>query len=100
MAISHEPSAMTRVSILPARFGPATRAAAIAAVAAAAEPAGALRLRARLVHGQAASAKLVVVQLADRLLRLFVGAHLHERKTARASGRHVTHHLDGFHGAG
>src|SRR3954469_4924737 len=93
---------MTSVRRLPARFAvAAARAAAIAAVAAAAaESARALRLGARFVDGQPAAAQLVVVQLGDRLLRLVVRAHLHERETARAPGRHVAHHLHRFHGAG
>src|SRR4051812_42018348 len=93
---------MTSVRRLPARFAvAAARAAAIAAVAAAAaESARALRLGARFVDGQTAAAQLIVVQLGDRLLRLFIRAHFHERKAARAPGCHVAHHLHRFHGAG
>src|SRR5436190_23375623 len=67
---------------------------------AAAEPPAIRGLRPRFVDGKTASPKLIFIQLCDRLLRLVVGAHLNERKPARAPGGHVAHHFHRFHGAG
>src|SRR3954468_10127387 len=95
-------------SKLPARFGAtsaAVAATAAAAVAAAAEATTAVaaragrRLRARLVHGEVAAAELMVVQLLDRVLRVFVGRHFDERETAGPAGRLVAHHVDAVDGA-
>src|SRR5262245_45714071 len=72
-------------------------AASSAAVAAASAPAAAesaLGLRTRLVHDQRATLHLLFVELADRLLRFLVGAHLHEREAAGPAGRHVAHHAN------
>src|SRR6185295_5527329 len=98
MAMSHQP---VECQELPARFRTAARvAAAIAVSAAAAESARSFRLRTRLVDRQAAAAQLIVVQLGNGLLRLFVRAHLHEREPARPARGHVAHHLHRFDGAG
>src|SRR6185436_15781602 len=93
-AISH----LYRKIELPARLGPATRIAAT--VAAAAESTRALRLRTRFVDGEAAAAKLKVIQLVDRFGCFLVRAHFHEGEPARAAGGHVAHHLHRFDGAG
>ena len=50
--------------------------------------------RTRFVHHQGTSLEFVLVELADRPLRIIVGRHLDERETARASGRHVAHDAD------
>jgi hypothetical protein len=69
-----------------------TVAAASATTASAAKaPFG---LRTRFVHDQCSTIHLVLVQLADCLLRVIVGCHLHERKPARTPGRHVPHDAD------
>src|SRR5438034_6379427 len=67
---------------------------------AAAEPPAIRGLRPRFVDGKTASPKLIFIQLCDRLLRLVLGAHLNERKPARAPRGHVAHHFHRFHGAG
>ena len=60
----------------------------------------ALGLRTSFVHGEVASTVVVVVQRGDRVLRVFVGRHLDERKAARTARGHVTHHIDAFHSTG
>src|SRR5204862_3390852 len=57
-------------------------------------------LRPRFVDGKASSPKLIFIQLCDRLLRLVLGAHLNERKSARTPRGHVAHHFHRFHRAG
>src|SRR5260221_652160 len=52
-----------------------------------------LRLGPCFVDRESARAHLMLVQLGDGLLGLFVRAHLHERESARAAGGHVAHHL-------
>jgi hypothetical protein len=37
------------------------------------------------------------IQLGDGPPRFVVRAHFHEREPASPAGRHVAHHLDGFH---
>src|SRR5436190_6383348 len=78
--------------LLPARFGPAA-----ARVAATVVPTAAARVFGFgpcLVDREAAAAHLMLVQLGDGFLSLFVRAHLHERESARAAGGHIAHHLD------
>jgi hypothetical protein len=96
--------------VLPARFF-STAAAEVAVVVAAATTTAAttvtaasaaattaakaaFRFRTRFVHDQRPSIHLVLVQLADSLLRVIVRCHLHERKPAGAPGRHVSHDAD------
>src|SRR5947208_11051232 len=62
------------ISHLPARLG-------ATALAAATIEAAARRLRTRLVDLEAAATELIVVQLADRFLRLVVRAHLDESES-------------------
>src|SRR5262249_30875436 len=61
-----------------------------------AESAAALGFRPRFVDGETAPADLRPVDLADRLLRIVVSAHLHEAEPSRAARRLVAHHRDGF----
>src|SRR5438094_70501 len=56
--------------------------------------------RARFVDGETTTAQLRLVQLADRGLRLRIGAHFHEREAARASCRLIAHHRHRFDGSG
>src|SRR5262249_6828066 len=48
----------------------------------------------RLVDHERPAFHLLLVELADRLLRFVVGAHLHEREAASPAGRHVAHHAN------
>src|SRR5205814_4262342 len=75
---------------LPARFRPSPIRLA------ASESAATGGLRTGLVDGQTAAAHLRGVQFADCGLRLFVAAHLDERKATRASRRLIAHHGDRF----
>src|SRR5262245_52607005 len=98
---------------LPAGLAPAAPAAAAAVIAAApaaaapaavpaaaAKAAGSLRTRPRFVDRQIAATERIVVQLVDRLLRVFVRGHLDERESACATRGHVAHHLDRVDRAG
>src|SRR6516225_10574926 len=69
---------------LPARLGTTTTRAA----AATAMSAGSCGLRSRFVDGECTAAELTAVQLGNRLLRAFVGAHFNEREAPRAA-RHL-----------
>src|SRR4051794_29986041 len=77
---------------------PTGLAAPPARVAAAAKsaPAAAGRLRTRFVDVEAAAAELVSVERGDRLLRLIVGRHFHEREAAGPARRHIAHDRDPF----
>src|SRR5262245_878282 len=78
---------------LPARLrAPTVRVAA-------AKAATARGLRTSFVDGEAAAADLTRVQFANRGLRLFVCAHLDERKPARTPGHLVAHHGYRFNGS-
>src|SRR5262245_42512069 len=69
-------------------------ASATGPASAAAATESSLGLRSGFIHHQRASIHLMLVELADRLLRIVVARHLDERKPARAPGRHVPHHPD------
>src|SRR5262245_51302326 len=58
------------------------------------------RLWTGLVHGEASPAKLRAVERRDRVLRLVVGAHFDERKSARAAGGLIAHDGHRVHGPG
>src|SRR5688572_6741419 len=81
---------------LPAGFATAATTATTSTTETATTAARACRHRLRLVDGEVTAAKIVIVQLLDRLLRLFVGAHLNEAEAARSTGSHVAHDLDAF----
>jgi hypothetical protein len=81
-----------RFQSLPARFGAPT------AVSATAESARG-RLRTRFVDGQITTTKVVIVELANRVLGFLVRGHLDEREPARAAGIHVAHQIHAFDGA-
>ena len=74
----------------------ATTAAAEATAAAAAETAttAPIRFGPRLVHGEIAAAQRILVELLNRLLRILVGGHLHEREAARAARHLIAHDGD------
>ena len=73
---------------LPAGFraAPIAAAAAFRPAAPAAEAAAARRHRPCFVHRQSPSAKRLLIELGDRILRVLVGHHLDERKPAGAAG--------------
>ena len=75
---------------------PAAATAASAATAAAESAPAPARLRPRLIHGEVTPAELLVVQRADRFLRVVVGRHVDEGESARPSRRHVAHDVDGL----
>ena len=79
----------------------ATSAAATAATAeaATATAAGARGHRLGLIHGQIAATKIVIVQLLDRTLSLFIGSHLDETEATSPTRGHVAHDLDALDGA-
>src|SRR5688500_12557073 len=83
------------VACLPARLGPATAVAT--ATAAEATAATRAHLGTSFVDGEITAAEVALVEHADRLLRLLVGGHLDERKTARLAGGHVAHQVDSVH---
>src|SRR5215203_3398785 len=95
------PRRQTRPFYSPARLSAsiATAAATAAAAAAATSTEAATaagRLRTRLIHCQVAAAKLRIVQLVDRVLRVFLRHHLDERKSARPPGGHVANDVHRF----
>ena len=67
------------------------RRPAAAAEAATATAAGARRHRLGLIDGQVATTEIVIVQLLDRTLSLFVRSHLDEAESTSATSRHVAH---------
>src|SRR5213593_4159629 len=78
---------------------PARLRAATPRIAAAESAAAMRRFGARLVDGQAATAELIVVQLGDGTLGLFICTHFDEREPAGPAGGHVPHHPDRFDGS-
>ena len=70
----------------------ATTESTTATAAAAAEAARPFGLRTCFVDGEAASAELMRVELRDRFLRLFVGAHLNKREPTSLARGAVAHH--------
>jgi hypothetical protein len=74
----------------------ASTATATTAAPASTAAESALRFRARLVHHERTAFQLVLVELADRLLRIVVGRHLDEGEPACPACRHVPHHTNAF----
>src|SRR6516225_9459900 len=83
------------LTLLPARFRSAPMR-----VAATESTAGTRGLRTRFVDREVAPSDFRRVQLANRRLRLVVGAHFHEGKAAGTARRLVAHHGHRFHGSG
>jgi hypothetical protein len=80
---------------LPAWLAAPTTAATIptaAASAAATEIAAADGFRPRFIHHQRPSIELILMEVVDRFLRVFVRGHFDERKATRAPRGLVTHH--------
>jgi hypothetical protein len=71
-----------------------TTAAVTATATAAAETAAGFRPGTCFVDREAAAAELILIELGDRFLRLFVGAHLDECKPAGTASGHVAHEFD------
>src|SRR3954469_17439582 len=83
---------------LPARFrAPTIRTTAAEAAATAA---AACSLGTRFVDREASPANLAGVQIANRGLGLFVGAHFYECESTRAASRLIAHHGDRFNRPG
>src|SRR5208282_5320397 len=81
----------------PATPTAATAPAASAAPAAPATRCAPLRLGARFIYFQIASAHFFAVQSGDGLGGLFVLRHFHKRKSARSSGLAVRGYVDARH---
>src|SRR5205823_883008 len=90
-------------SELPAGFLTSPATAATATTPAAATPASAEStttaatrlLRPRFVHRQRASTEALLVELRDRILRVLIGRHFHEREAARPAGFAIPHDVHG-----
>src|SRR5262245_31918754 len=93
---------------LPARLLPAATATPPAAAAATASTsttatattettAAPRRHRPRFVHGERPASEALLVELRDRILRILLGRHFHEREAASASGLAVPHDANSRH---
>src|SRR5207253_10071859 len=83
----------------PAPTAAATTAAAAPAPAESAAAATRL-LWPRLVDRQRSPAEALFVELGDRILRILIGRHFHEREAARPAGLAIPHHVHGRDVAG
>jgi hypothetical protein len=78
---------------------PAPSAARSTAFVPAAARASVRRLRTRFIDRHTTASELGLVQIRDRLLRLFISSHFDEGEPARPTGCHVAHDAHGIHGA-
>src|SRR2546425_1931832 len=83
---STAPRSLAGVQVLPARFRAPVAAAVITTTRT-------RRHRLRMVDGEVAAAKRLLVQLGNRRVRLGRAAHLHEGETAGLARRAITYHV-------